>query len=92
MENIYIEQSFHTPEVSFDNEKNRLYIVGKSYPEDASKFYEPIVAWLEENISEIMFHGQLVVICQAGKQPGVMTLTVRDRDTGMKSTTRIVVE
>ena len=53
MENIYIEQSFHTPEVSFDNEKNRLYIVGKSYPEDASKFYEPIVAWLEENISEI---------------------------------------
>ena len=38
-----------------------------------------------------LFHGQLVVICQAGKQPGVMTLTVKDRDTGMKSSTRIDV-
>ena len=39
-----------------------------------------------------LFHGQLVVVCQAGKQPGVMTLTVKDRDTGMKSSIRIDVK
>lgn len=39
-----------------------------------------------------LFHGQLVVICQAGKQPGVMTLTVKDRDTGMKSSIKIDVK
>ena len=39
-----------------------------------------------------LFHGQLVVVCQAGKQPGVMTLTVRDRDTGMKSSVKINVK
>ena len=53
MENIYIEHTSHTPEVYFDMEEHKLHIVGKSYPEDASRFYEPIVAWLEGNISEI---------------------------------------
>ena len=38
-----------------------------------------------------LFHGQLVVICQAGKQPGMMTLTVKDRDTGLKSSIKIDV-
>ena len=53
MENIFIEHSFHTPEVYYDNEEHKLHIIGKSYPEDASKFYEPVVTWLEGNISEI---------------------------------------
>lgn len=53
MENIYIEHTFHTPEVYFDMEEHKLHIVGKSYPEDASRFYEPVVAWLEGNIFEI---------------------------------------
>ena len=39
-----------------------------------------------------LFHGQLVVVCQAGKQPGVMTLTVKDPATGMKSTVKIPVK
>ena len=39
-----------------------------------------------------LFHGQLVVVCQAGKQPGVMTLTVKDPKTGMKSSVRIDVK
>ena len=38
-----------------------------------------------------LFHGQLVVICQAGKQPGVMTLAVKDPSTGMKSSLKIDV-
>ena len=39
-----------------------------------------------------LFHGQLVVVCQAGKQPGVMTLTVKDPATGMKSSVNITVK
>ena len=39
-----------------------------------------------------LFHGQLVVICQAGRKPGVMTLTVRDLTTGMKSSVKIDVK
>jgi hypothetical protein len=39
-----------------------------------------------------LFHGQLVVVCQAGKKPGVMTLTVKDPATGMKSTVNITVK
>ena len=32
MENIYIEHTFHTPEVYFDKEEYKLHFVGKSYP------------------------------------------------------------
>ena len=39
-----------------------------------------------------LFHGQLVVVCQAGKTPGVMTLTVKDSATGMKSSVNITVK
>ena len=39
-----------------------------------------------------LFHGQLVVVCQAGKTPGVMTLTVKDPATGMKSSVKIPVK
>ena len=39
-----------------------------------------------------LFHGQLVVVCQAGKNPGVMTLTVKDPATGMKSSVNITVK
>jgi hypothetical protein len=39
-----------------------------------------------------LFHGQLVVVCQASKTPGVMTLTVKDPATGLKSTVNIAVQ
>ena len=39
-----------------------------------------------------LFHGQLVVLCQAGKTPGVMTLTVKDPATGLKTTVKITVK
>ena len=39
-----------------------------------------------------LFHCQLVVVCQAGKKPGVMTLTVKDPATSMKSCVNITVQ
>jgi len=39
-----------------------------------------------------LFHGQLVVVCQAGKAPGVMTLTVKDPATGIHNSVKINVK
>ena len=36
-----------------------------------------------------LFHGQLVVVLQASKQPGTITLTVKDLKTGLSSSTNI---
>ena len=37
-----------------------------------------------------LFHGQLVVVLQASKQPGTITLTVKDKKTGLTTSTSIV--
>lgn len=47
MNRLYIEATKSTPEVFFDLEKNKLLISGQSYPENAFKFYEPILEWIE---------------------------------------------
>lgn len=44
---IDIEPTFTTPEVHFDPEEYKFYIKGNSYPENSVKFYQPIVAALE---------------------------------------------
>jgi hypothetical protein len=48
MNNLMIEATKYTPEISFDCEKHLLEIKGKSYPENTSVFYQPIFEWLEE--------------------------------------------
>ena len=39
-----------------------------------------------------LFHGQLVVVCQASKTPGIMTLTVKDPATDIHSSVNITVK
>lgn len=39
-----------------------------------------------------LFHGQLVVLVQSTKQAGEMTLTVKDKKTGMKSSVKIATK
>lgn len=36
------------PEVNLDAEQNIFEILGKSLPEDAKSFYDPIIEWLED--------------------------------------------
>ncbi len=48
MDNLKIEATKYSPEISFDCENNVLEIRGKSYPEDTSVFYSPIFAWVEK--------------------------------------------
>lgn len=48
MESLYYEETLETPGIEFDAEKGLLKMYGKSFPEEAGKFYEPILNWLDE--------------------------------------------
>ena len=49
MENLFIEQTSYTPQVYFDEEGNKLCLIGRSFPEDATSFYTPVLSWFETN-------------------------------------------
>ena len=48
MKALYIEETDDSPKVIMDKENKMFEISGKSLPEDVSKFYDPILAWLEK--------------------------------------------
>ena len=48
MEKISIEESKKTPAVTLDAVTKEFLIKGRSMPEDATEFYEPIILWLRE--------------------------------------------
>jgi len=47
MENLQLEKTSKTPAVSFDAEKGKLEIEGRSKPDNAKEFYIPLVKWIE---------------------------------------------
>lgn len=47
MENLHIEATKYTPEITLDT-NGTLSMVGKSYPENTFEFYEPIMDWVEK--------------------------------------------
>jgi hypothetical protein len=46
MENLKLEATKSTPSVFFDAQGGILEIKGRSYPENAAKFFAPIFAWV----------------------------------------------
>ncbi len=52
MESLYFEETTETPEISLDPDNNLFRIRGKSFPEEAKKFYEPVLNWIEEYITQ----------------------------------------
>lgn len=52
MDKILIEETKYTPEISFDPSHGALAIRGKSYPENPSQFYEPILDTLKDYLEE----------------------------------------
>lgn len=46
MESLIIAPTKSTPKINFDAQQHVLEITGQSYPEDATKFYQPIFNWL----------------------------------------------
>ncbi len=39
-----------TPKIVFDRAKSEFSISGRSLPEDASEFYRPVIAWMENYV------------------------------------------
>lgn len=53
MENLEITASKSSPEIIFDGSNYTLSIVGESYPENTSQFYEPVYQWVDDCIDEL---------------------------------------
>ena len=47
MENIKIQATFKSPEISFDAKQGIFDIIGNSIPENTDRFYEPLLDWLK---------------------------------------------
>lgn len=45
MENLFIESTAKTPQISFDYEDGTLLIKGRSIPKDAEIFWNPVLEW-----------------------------------------------
>jgi hypothetical protein len=48
METLYIEGTDETPRIMLDDKKGIFEISGRSLPEDAAEFYQPIFDWLRK--------------------------------------------
>src|SRR4051812_1036829 len=50
MSALILEATEFTPKVVLDPGSNKYEISGESRPENSGKFYEPIIAWMEQNL------------------------------------------
>lgn len=48
---LVIEETQDTPRIYFDKDKGVLEISGRSLPENAIKFYTPVLQWLEKYVA-----------------------------------------
>jgi len=53
MDNLEIIATKSSPEINFNRETNILSIIGESYPENTTVFYEPVFQWLETYIDTV---------------------------------------
>ncbi|MBW7456610.1 DUF1987 domain-containing protein [Paenibacillus sepulcri] len=53
MDKLAIAGTKSTPEVLFDPVTGKLSLTGQSYPENAFKFYEPLLHWLDEYLVDM---------------------------------------
>jgi len=51
MEALRIQETHKTPEVLFDPKNEVFEIKGKSIPDDAEHFFEKILSWIEDYVS-----------------------------------------
>lgn len=47
MEKLFIKESEESPKIEFDSENKVFEISGRSLPENAIGFYEPLLQWLD---------------------------------------------
>lgn len=63
LEKFEIESTRSTPYVLLDPKSGELRLKGDSYPEDAARFFEPILSWVKEYLQKskvpLVFHVDL---------------------------------
>jgi len=52
VEKLVIEATKSSPGIHFDAGSRKLEMSGQSYPENAFKFYEPVLEWTERYLAE----------------------------------------
>lgn len=52
MDTIKLNATEDTPEIILDKVNGKFLIRGKSLPEDATEFYEPILDWFDDYVSD----------------------------------------
>jgi hypothetical protein len=52
MDDLKIEATKFTPEITFDYSGRLLEIKGESYPENTSEFFNPVFKWLDDYLAE----------------------------------------
>lgn len=48
MRKMIVEETRNTPKISLDPHQGKFSMSGKSFPENAKKFYEPILDWFDQ--------------------------------------------
>ena len=61
MRDLFISASHETPQIDFEYSRHRLGLYGASYPEDASRFYDPVRSSLETYLTALDPGARLVV-------------------------------
>ncbi|MZP29848.1 DUF1987 domain-containing protein [Heliobacterium undosum] len=61
MDKLYIAGAKGTPEVDFDPLQHTLKLSGQSYPENAFKFYEPILRWVDAYLDQLTTEVNVVI-------------------------------
>ncbi len=61
MERLSIEPTDATLLVDFDPDNAKLVLRGESYPENASKFFTPVLEWLNEYFSSLNGEEEITV-------------------------------
>ena len=51
MENFTIAATDRTPAIDFNADAHELRFSGESYPENAAKFFAPVLGWIEEFVA-----------------------------------------
>lgn len=61
MNGLFIAPTKSTPKILFEPQKEKLFIEGQSYPENAFKFYEPVLAWMDEYLAQLKHNAVLEI-------------------------------
>lgn len=51
MEGLFIESTPISPRISFDTKERKFLIAGESRPENAGRFYSPVLEWIKKYCS-----------------------------------------